>query len=84
MQMQVIHALPRVAAGVGHDPIALPIQPFLARHLGGEREQTAEQALAIFALSVTHGRDVPGGNHQQVNRRLGVDVPERERIGRAL
>jgi hypothetical protein len=37
--MQMIHALPRVAAGVRHDAIAIGIQTLLARQLSGKRHQ---------------------------------------------
>ena len=84
MQMQVIHTLPRVAAGVGHDAVALTIQALIACHFGRECQQPAEQSLAIFALGVTHRRDVPSWYHQQVHRRLRVDVPERQGMGRAF
>src|SRR5258705_494430 len=82
--MQMIHALTGIATGVGHNAITFSVQPLLACHGGSKGQQAAEQALAIVARGVAHRRNVPGRDHEHVDRRLWVYVPEGEGVNRAF
>jgi len=80
----MIHALPRVATCIRHHAITIRIQALLTGQLGRKRQQLSQQSLAVLALEITNGSDVPSGDDQQMHGSLGVDVPEREGVGRAL
>ena len=84
MKMQVIHALACNLPGVGDYPITVRIEPFFPGQLCGEGEQLSKESLAVFTVGLPHGRNVPGGNYQDVSGCLGIDVTERKRIRRAL
>ena len=84
VQMQMIHALPRISSGIGHDPIAIGIQSLLARDLGRKRQEASEQTFAVRSIEITNRSHMSGGNDQKMHGRLGVDIPERESLLRPL
>ena len=72
VKMQMIDGLAAIRAGVDHDPVAA-IEPRFARHCGGLRHQVSQQGGVLF-LGMRLRRDVLFGDHQQVRRRLRIDV----------
>src|SRR5688500_6798506 len=82
--MQVVHALSRVAAGIGDDAIALAIEILVTRHLGGEGQEASQQTLAIRAAGISNRRDVSRRYHQHMDRCACVDVAKGERVLRPL
>ena len=74
MEMQMHHALPRLLADVGDDPVAL--QPLLLGHLGNDLEHVGHHG-AVIAVHLSHRVDMGLGDHQKMSRRLGSDVVER-------
>ena len=82
MQMEVIHALTRILARVGDDAVPVGVQPLFARHLCGKGQEPAQLALSLRALGIPYRAHMRCGNHQDVNRRPGVDVSKGQSISR--
>jgi hypothetical protein len=79
MQMQVENRLARPAAGVENSPVAIREIP-LARELRGDEHDLSEQGL-ILRLRFVKRREMFPRAQENVRRRLGVDVLEREDVG---
>src|SRR5207253_4019334 len=82
MDVQVMHFLAAVVAGVDDDPpAALRVRPasFLDGQPGRERHHAAQQR-DVALLDLRHGRDVLLGDHQEVHGRPGIDVVERQHL----
>src|SRR5919112_4444950 len=82
--MQMIHALPRIPSGIGHDPIAIGVESLLARQLGRKCQEPSQQTFTVRILEITNRSHMPGGDDQKMHGRLGVDIPERESLLRSL
>jgi hypothetical protein len=78
VQMHVEHGLAGPGAAVHHGTIARVRQPFSRRdRFRGEHQSTEE-----FGISrIVQRRDVFLRNDENVRRRLGIDVPERQGMG---
>ena len=76
VEMQVRHGLTRVGAAVADHPVATR-QPLRRRDLGDDLKNVGDHGAVFFRDAVAAG-DVGLGDHQNVGRRLGVDVPEGE------
>jgi len=70
----MVDGLAAVGASVDDHAIAL-CESFRASNFSGCRKQVAEER-EVTAVAVGEGRDVLTGNHEEVRRRLGVDVKE--------
>ena len=76
MQMKMLHTLPRIVPSIGDDAISLSVETMLPGELRGKGKHAPEQLLALSASGITNRRNVSGWDDQQVNRRLGIDIPE--------
>ena len=74
--MQVRHGLTRVGAAVADHPVA-PRQPLRRRDLGDDLKNVGDHG-AVFLRDAVAAGNVSLGDHQNVGRRLGMDVPEGE------
>jgi hypothetical protein len=80
MQMQVMHFLPTLGPGVGHDPKStLRVGPatLLQRQSGRQRHHPTDQRLVLWA-KLRHGIDVRLGNHQKMHGCPRIDVVKSE------
>src|SRR5215208_2816114 len=75
VQMQMIHALPRILAGIRHNPITIAVEPLLTRDLRRKGEQPAEKPLFLGSLGLADRSHVLDWDDQHMHRRLGIDVP---------
>ena len=73
--MDVLHALPRVTAGVDYGSIAVR-QPMTARDLGRNPMQMSDQCGVGFA-GIRNRGDMLTRNDQHMHRRFWIDVCER-------
>jgi len=79
MHVEVKHRLARVGIRVHDEPIARFGDTFATCQLGRELGHLADK------LGVRHrarGRNVLARNHEDVHRRLGIDVPESDALVR--
>ena len=76
VDMQVEHRLPRPGAVVDHGAIALRFQSPLTRQLRRHQKKMAEQRL-VFGEGLLERGEVLSRKHQQVDRRLRVNVFDR-------
>jgi hypothetical protein len=74
--MQVHHTLTRSLAYVGHDPEPVLFQSFGARHDRRGSQQLAREL--DIGLEVSGALHVHTRDHEDVNRGLRLDVPERD------
>ena len=74
--MQVRHGLTRVGAAVADHPVATR-QPLRRRDSGDDLKNVGDDG-AVFLRDAVAAGDVDLGDHQNVGRCLGVDVPEGE------
>ena len=79
MDVQVRHGLPAILTGVDHSSKSTIGNPLLLRNRTSETKQRAEQGIV---LGYGEGVDVLPGNHEHVERRLWIDVTERDCIVR--
>src|SRR5690606_16720138 len=77
MQVDVEDRLPCVLTAVHYHPVAALGKAHFFRQLGGHPVQVAHQ-LAVVFCNVIDGCDGLLRDDQQVNRRLRVDVAERQ------
>ena len=70
--MQVRHALAPLLSHIAHHPVAV-LQVQLPGQLGDDGEDVAHDFL-VFRGDLADALDVLLGDHQNVHRRLGVDV----------
>jgi len=76
VDVQVEHGLPRPGAVVDYGAIALRIQSALPRQLSRDKKKVAEQRL-VFGEGLLERGEVLARYHQQVDRRLRVNVLDR-------
>ena len=76
VEMQVLHGLARVAAAVADHPVAA-CQTLGLGDSRNDLKDVGHHRTVFGADTVTVG-DVDLGHHQNVGRRLGVDIPEGE------
>ena len=69
------HRLAAVPAVVDHQPVAVCGDAFPGGDGGGRQEQVAQQALVTF-IRQSHPRDGLARDDEDVERRLGRNVPE--------
>ena len=77
MQVDVEHRLPGVFAAVHHHSIAIVRHPLFTGNLRCHQIQMPDQ-LAVGFGDVIDGGDGLLRNHQEMHRRLGIDVTERQ------
>jgi hypothetical protein len=75
MEMEVLDALLRVRAGIDHGPVSGLCHTLLIRYAGSRRRYSGNQ-LRVFGRGHGEIRHVPAGNHNDVDRRLRIDVPK--------
>ena len=73
----LLGALTAVLAVVDNQPVAAFVQPQFAGNFGGFEQEMPEQRL-VFGLGLGNARDGLFGNDQNMLRRLGVNVANRE------
>jgi hypothetical protein len=73
----VRHALAAILAVVDDQPVAAFVQPQFAGNLSGFEQEMTEKRL-IFGFGLGNARDGLFGNDQNMLRRLGVNVANRE------
>ena len=71
MEVEMGDGLAGLLADVGDHPVALQAQFF--RHLGDDSEDVGHHG-GVFRGDLRHRGDVGLGDHQEMSRRLGVDV----------
>jgi len=76
--MEMRHRLATIDPDVCHHPIPPLGQALLASHLTHDPLQVPNEPLVVFG-HVVQRRDRLFGDHQEMDRRLGMDVPERQR-----
>ena len=76
MEVQVGYGLTGIGAAVAHHPVAV-CQTFGLGNLGNHLKNVSHYRAVVSGNAVAAG-NVGFGNHQNVGRRLGVDVPEGE------
>lgn len=74
MQVEMVNGLAAIISGIYDDAIAFA-QTLSTGDLRGYPLQMAEQGTTAF-VSINHRRDVPAGNDENMDRRLGMDVGE--------
>lgn len=74
MEVEVVHGLAAVGAGVDDDAVAL-VEAFVAGDSRRGREKMAQQ-WGVARLGMRGGLDVFAGDDQEVHRRLRVDIGE--------
>src|SRR5690606_22015652 len=79
----VEHRLARARVRVHDQAVAVLRDPLLRRDRAGRDEQLAEQR-GIRRLDVVHRADVTLRDDQNVQRRLRVDIPERQQLIRLV
>src|SRR5438093_2801436 len=77
MHMEVEDRLAALPAGVRHHPVASFGNPFFLCHTGRRLQKTPQEGPIA---RVVQAADMPLGNHQHMDRRLRVDVLEREHL----
>jgi|GEM_PF-2711993 len=71
--------LPRVGAGVHHDPVAgLGEAPLVGESPGQEAKPTEKRV--IVGRQIVEAREVPAWNEEQVNGSLGLDIFEGHKL----
>ena len=78
MHMQMFHRLPSIRPGIHNQPIPTP-QPLLPRNLHGSRHQPTQQRL-IPRLRLRQRPDMPLRNHQNMHRRLRMNIRKRHHL----
>jgi hypothetical protein len=76
VDVEVLDGLASVGAHVEDGPVAVLGDSFLAGDLCRRQIEGPEDP-AVRLVDLVQGREVPPGNDQDVNRCLGLDVPER-------
>jgi len=79
VEMEVEHDLSARLATVDDLPVACVGDALLARQPGGDDQHPAEQT-GVLAGRVIEGRQMILGDHQEVDRRDGVDIVERQQL----
>src|SRR5437867_1121872 len=79
MEVEVKHRLTTVSTGIGHDSVAALAQALLLRHLRARNEQVSQESL-ILGTAILHGHYVRFRNDQRMDRCLGIDVVECQRL----
>ena len=74
MEVQVVHGLACVRTAVGDHPVAA-VQAFCCGDLGNDLKNVSNRS-AVFGGHIVHGGKMGLGNHQNMGRCLGIDVPE--------
>ena len=77
VQVEVVHRLAAIGAGVDDDTVAFCVKTFHAGDFGGCFEQVAEE-LAMLNGGLGVGGDVVFGNQQQVGGSLGINIRKAE------
>jgi hypothetical protein len=75
MKMNVINRLPTITVAVDHQAIASLSEILLSGQLRRHEHHFAHQ-LAILWLQIIQRGDMPAGHHQQMRRRLRIDVAQ--------
>src|SRR5581483_4976306 len=78
MQVQVVDRLATICQRVDHHAIPLVREAFLTRDGSCGVSETTDDGGVIQRVQI---RDVALRNHENVLRRLGIDIAKRERIG---
>ena len=73
VEVQVVHALPRLVADVGDHAVAL--HPLLLGQLGNDLKDMGHHR-AVLSTDLGDRLDMLLGDHQEVGGRLGIDVVE--------
>ena len=76
MKVQMLYTLAAVLAHVGHHTVAVVTAQFLAQAGNGGKHMS--QQLAVLLGERGSRVHMLLGNHQKVNRRLGINVVERK------
>jgi hypothetical protein len=76
MKMNVKNALPRIGTGIDDQAKTALREPIVAGQFLSDGKNLADQLLIAF-FEIQNGSDVPSGNDQNMDRRLRIDVPER-------
>jgi hypothetical protein len=74
MQVNVENGLTGVAVGIEHGPVALVRIPVLFCDSGCGSVHRSDQCIVV-GIEIVEGADVPAGNDQRMEWRLGIDVP---------
>ncbi len=72
MKVDVIDRLSRPGVAIEDKPKSVGQTPF-PRDIGGLQVEMPDEG-GVFRREVEDGRDMPFGNHQNMRRRLGIDV----------
>ena len=78
-EVDVEHCLPGAAVAIEHRPVAVLRVPLILGDLCGARNQSAHHRRVPF-LDVVQRRDVPAGDDEHMERRLRIDVLERQQL----
>jgi hypothetical protein len=79
MDVEVVHGLAAVALAVDHEPGAFFRAALGRRKLLGLKEDAPQEGL-VSVLRFHNVSDVPFGNDQKMNRRLGRDVMKSKKL----
>src|SRR5271165_4457447 len=79
MDVKMEHGLARAPALIDDEPES-PLAPGLAAKPCGEREEFADLVVAAAGDELAQSVDVAGRQHENVRRRLRVDIAYRERL----
>ena len=79
VQMDVEYRLPGLAVAVQHSAVAALVVALLPGNRRCPADELSHERL-VFRCDIVRGRDVFLRDDQDVERRLGVDVVEREQI----
>src|SRR5581483_6779738 len=79
MQVQVKHGLPTEPVAVHDQPVAILGDAACARQLGGHPNQMP-QHLLVFGPGNARAGEMLFGQHQEVHRRLGMEVLQNEAL----
>jgi len=77
--MDVMHRLPPVGADVQHRTVSVIGDALGAGEVPG-REEHAAQKVAMVIGSGVQGRNVLAGNHENMDRRLRIDVAKGHQV----
>ena len=79
--MQVEYHLSAVSIAVHDQAITVLGDAFLVGQLGGHQKHLSNQ-FSVLRFDVVHGSDMGFGNDQDMCRRFGGDIPERQQVVR--
>jgi hypothetical protein len=80
MDVEMADRLAAIGTGVHDQTISGLGQPDLVGHLDRKPDGATERQLAGIAIGCCGVGKVGGGDHQQVDRGLGIEVVKRQRV----